>query len=288
VKDNGDGSSVCTFNGGSPVQNCTSNPIDPNKTCGSLNATVVVVIANEQSLPASNYVEPNINKWLTNIGIGGISVLQGPLIVTVTHTPGPIPKAISPSFFTSLQQLDGLLVRECQDCSLAQPEQVPPTAGSVLTSLPGLSNLFKINILDSTQVASGYLTIQGTAFQNMSSFSGLTCPFAILSVTSNTRLSSFSGLNGVQPGIPFLILDATGSGPFFAPDSLDGIKPMLGCPSNPNPIYNITIPVGCTQLLNTAAQVCSFNGATPCRSETHLGCLSVSLLDGNGSLLVKM
>eukprot|EP00884_Botryococcus_braunii_P009084 jgi/Botrbrau1/18177/Bobra.53_1s0045.1 len=258
VKDNGDGSSVCTFNGGAPIQNCTSNPLDPNKTCGSLNATVVVVIANERGLSASNYVEPNINQWLTNIGIANIVVLQGTLTVTVTHTPGSIPKAISPSFFTSLQQLDGLLVRECQDCAVAQP--VPPTAGSVLISLPGLSSLFKINLVDIT----GYLVIQGTAFQDMSSFTGLTCPFGLLGVTSNTRLSSFSGLNGVQPGIPGLLLNANGSGPFIAADSLDGIKPMLGCPSPSIANYLIAIPVGCNQLLNTTAEVCNFNGTIPC------------------------
>jgi hypothetical protein len=256
IFDNGDGSSKCNF-GTTTVQNCTGNPINPSTICGRVAATsLTVTIQNLKNLPAASYVQPDISKWLQNIGFSSINVLQSSLTVEVLHVDGPVPP-IAPVFFTDLEEVErGILVRECgNDCSVSP-------AAPALASLLGLSNVIRL---------SQYLTVQATAFQNFASFKKLTCPFPNLYILENTKLSSFDGLQGIQPlpsGNQTIL--GTGSGPFLAANALDGIKPLLGCPVPASDIvYAIAIPVGCNTVLSTPQEVCNFNGGPICRLAAH-------------------
>jgi hypothetical protein len=244
------------------VPGCTSTVTLPD--CGSLITTAVyVIISNENGLDATTYVEPNITRWLTAIGISDINVLKGGLTVYVTHTPAPIPRPIAPVFFPKLQQLEGIIVQECQDCSM--DPYIGPTV-PMLTGLPGLSQIFRFSQFANN---SHYLILTGTAFKDFTSFSGLSCPFSFLVAEGNAALGSFDGLQGVPSGSNFLYLNATGSGPFLSPTSLDGLKPMLGCGGTPTPA-TLTIPIGCNGTITNVAQACAYQGSSPCRSATHI------------------
>jgi hypothetical protein len=256
VTDHGDGTATCLLDG-VIVPNCVNPLAQP---CGSLtdvnNTFIQIIIQNDKNLSAASYVQPNISQWLTGLGINDINVLYGPLTVRVSHQLGPIPVPIAPVFLTKLQQVDAILIQECTDCVANTPAVAP-----ILTALPGLSQVFRFSAFTASN---NYLTVQGTAFKNLTSFSGLSCPFTQLLVLYNTALVSFDGLQGVQKPPPVLFISAVGSGPFLAPTSLDGIKPMVGCPTPINSSV-VTIPVGCNQFLNTTAEICEYKGSIGCR-----------------------
>lgn len=86
--------------------NCNSPAYAPNATCGAILSSVKIGI---RRVSSGQYVQPDINKWLTNMGLAGVNLIAGILTVEVDHTPFPIPQFIAPAFFTSLVQVRSFL-----------------------------------------------------------------------------------------------------------------------------------------------------------------------------------
>jgi hypothetical protein len=61
-----------------------------------------VVFAKRTTAP---YVQPDMQRWLTQMGIGSATVLARPLTIYVDHAPNPVPQFINPSFFPNLLQV---------------------------------------------------------------------------------------------------------------------------------------------------------------------------------------
>lgn len=111
-------------------------------TCGSYAGFLNIFIGNDFNATALTYVPPNIEKWLTNIGLANVNVIDGNLGVFVDYSPFPIPSKIAPVFLSSLEQAGAVQASECnnQFCGAAPPP-VPTGANYVLTALPGLKKL---------------------------------------------------------------------------------------------------------------------------------------------------
>lgn len=106
ITDNGDGTCSATryTAGTSAVVSCAS--LAYGGVCNSLLAPVTIVMRRTSGAP---YVQPNINQWLTNMGLAGVTVLAQALTVLVDHSPFPVPPSIAPVFFTNLKQASPLV-----------------------------------------------------------------------------------------------------------------------------------------------------------------------------------
>lgn len=105
ITDNGDGTCFAfTTESGvrTPIPNCASPAYPALGTCNSMRSDMKVTIRRASGAP---YVQPNIAKWLTQMGLNNISVSIGTLIVEVNHSPVPIPSAIAPSFLPFIRQV---------------------------------------------------------------------------------------------------------------------------------------------------------------------------------------
>lgn len=102
VRDNGDGTAqyqakiASMPSSGIPTRPLYSNP------CTLLNADLVIIMRKGSSAP---YVQPDINRWLTTLGIGSPQVIAGTLTIYADHTPNALTVPISPVFLATLQQV---------------------------------------------------------------------------------------------------------------------------------------------------------------------------------------
>jgi hypothetical protein len=260
IRDLGDGTCAATFivdNGVTIKNNTCDSPIFPDKTCTSFAGTVSIFMANEKDLTNVTYVQPNIQLWLDSLGIGRITVLGGALRVFVDQTPVAVPTLIAPFFYSSLRQAGALFVSECINCA-ANPN-TGPIIRSVLTGLPGLTNLYQLRNL--AQPDFNLFLVQFTAFKNFTSLSGLVCPPPVISFPNNTQLTSLAGFEQIAtPGPAGIVFLGLGSGPFTQPNAFDAIKVLSGCFGTPTGSF-VQLPVGCSVVLSTSAQVCAFQGS---------------------------
>eukprot|EP00884_Botryococcus_braunii_P023055 jgi/Botrbrau1/9433/Bobra.0252s0057.1 len=197
VADLGDGTCISMLDGSNnqPTGNCTL-PLY-QQACGMLNARLSLYFYNIRNLSAEAYSE-NMDKWLQNLGLASVQILKSDLTIRVEHTFSsaiPIPRPIAPVFLSRLVQAYSISIAE----TLAQT-----TDQRMLTALPGLRSLYQLNAgtLGTT------ISVTNTAFTNMTSFSGLTCPPTAILLFHNPSMSSFAGLElvsapNVQSGQPF-------------------------------------------------------------------------------------
>lgn len=261
VYDYGDGSSFCSAYGvfNQESANCSKNFF--NSSCGTFSGNLLISISNINGRQADDYVLPAIATWLTNLGLGSLSVLVGNLTILVDHTPYSIPRPISPEFLQQLQTANSISVFECADCYNDYYE--PPVAFSVLTALPGLSQVVQLTSPSSANLFSPSLQLVGTGFQNLLSFSSLACQQSWLSMLRNRALQTFDGLDAVQPSNGSVI-DAFGSGPFNTAASVAALRSMAGCLIGLNPPGYVYIPTDCVPI-NSFEEICTYQGSSPCR-----------------------
>jgi hypothetical protein len=267
ITDYGNGFALCiaTVANLPPIQiPCTDNLFGTN--CAQFTGYLTISIQNSGNGTAQTYIPPDINKWLTNIGLGTLVVLRGSLNVVVENFDPPIPVDLAPVFLTSLRQAASLGVYECQgpECDPTVVFDQPPR----LTALPGLRNLLQLGDSSFSLTSPTTVQVSGTAFGDLGSFSGLTCvlPYASLQVQYNKALSTFQGMEALQPGsLGRVTINATGSGPFVTADSLAPLRSVAGCFATATPPYNdVNIPVGCDGILDNGADICTYQTPT-CR-----------------------
>eukprot|EP00884_Botryococcus_braunii_P015058 jgi/Botrbrau1/23553/Bobra.0141s0024.1 len=239
---------VVEFGGDQRSASCT-NPISLyQQECGTLNPRLDLYFKNLRNLTAAAY-EANMEIWLENLGLASVKVMRSSLNVYVIH--GllglylPIPKPIAPVFLTGLLQAASVRVVEV-------------AYQSMLTGLPGLNSLYQLVADDSTVI-----DVFGTAFTDMTTFSGLRCPPGYIYVNGNPKLVSFSGLERVTApkSDSGVFLDALRSGPFSA-SALEPIKVMMGCYNNISSV--VGVPVACDEVLTNSIQICTYVPPAQC------------------------
>eukprot|EP00884_Botryococcus_braunii_P023046 jgi/Botrbrau1/9425/Bobra.0252s0049.1 len=228
-------------------------------SCAQFTGSLTIYIRNSYNRSAETYIPPNIDHWLTSIGLGSLEVLGSYLEINVFHDEGAIPVDIAPVFLTSLRKASSVYILECERyCDNTRP----PTFTPRLTALPGLQNLLQLGNADDSPTSSTTLLVYGTAFQDLRSLSGLACvfPWAYIDVQYNIKMRSFNGLEALQPGTLGLVtIKALGSGPFLTADSLAGIKPVAGCFVSGQPLQNdVIIPVGCGNIITNSSDICTY------------------------------
>lgn len=129
-------------------------------------------------------------------------------------------------------QVESLVIQECASCSV--DTIVEPTSPA-LAALPGLSRLQKFaNFFNTNSNPLGDLSFKGTAFNNLTSFSGLRCIAGVIQLTNNALLRSLAGFDNVLeanflPGPVFL---ARGN-PLLDYKSVSPLKVLAGCTGTP-------------------------------------------------------
>jgi hypothetical protein len=208
------------------------------------------------------YVLPDINKWLTKMGLANLVAIKGLINIRVFEGTRTIPVPIAPVFLTSLKEARWLAIIEvCFVSSCQGPYDLPPV--SRLTALPGLAGLKQLYLPDGSNSYSS-LIVSGTAFADMRSFAGLTCPPTFLELYNNTLLKTLDGLQQLAtPSVGRAGILADGSGPFTTAESLAPLRGLAAC----NGEFSgaalgtiVSIPAGCNTLLRSWDNVCAFKG----------------------------
>jgi hypothetical protein len=256
----GDCESYTLLNGASDYTfgNCTE--LVYGRNCKTFNGRLYIHMYNLYGLNPSTYVNPDINKGLTGLGLANLEWATNLVSVFTDHSYFPLPRPIAPVFLTSLKSAGDLQVVECSPCSFPYPF----SASSVLTGLPGFTNLYQISRPAGTF---SQLRVHNTLFTDLTSFSGLTCSPRLMFIDDNSLMTSFRGLGLVSsPPSPGVQVTAGLSGPFTTAESLNPIKVLGGCYDNvATNTAVVRIPVGCGRLLTAWQDVCTFQGSpSPC------------------------
>eukprot|EP00884_Botryococcus_braunii_P023050 jgi/Botrbrau1/9429/Bobra.0252s0053.1 len=267
IQDFGNGSGFCyAYSSLTPAQatvNC-SRPFF-SSSCGTFGGAIRIYITNQAGLTAEDYVPPAIATWLANIGLGSIRVLVGYLEIVIDHSPYPIPRPISPDFLSQLEQADSISVFECGNCS-TNYYGPPISSQSALIALPGFKQVVQLSLSNSNETSSLFipsLTLSGTGFQELLSFSGLACQQTGFDIVNNHALRTFDGLDAVQP-VNGSFLYADGSGPFSTAASVAALRSMAGCLSGLDLSGQINVPTDCSSI-NSWADICTYQGGAACR-----------------------
>ncbi len=224
-----------------------------------------MTIVNYYGLNASQYVPPDINKWLSNMGLGGlISIENYVRIHVIGGQYPPIPVPIAPVFFTSLRSAGSFSVNEMvREVFFGEPGEFNRPLVSRLTALPGLASLRQL-YLPSQGLGRSSLNVSGTAFTDLRSFASLTCAPTIMNLINNTLLTTMDGLQQLAtPTSTNQSFSAIASGPFMTAASLAPLRGFAACNGGTAGAVigtNVSIPVGCNTLLTTWDQVCAYNG----------------------------
>lgn len=250
IADNGDGTCsafrIEQTSAGAPSTTfpltCTALAYPGISNCASIQSAVKITIRRLRSV---TYVAPDINKWLTNMGVATAVVIANALTVEVDHSPFVIPPFISPTFFTFLKQVEAVVVQECANCAIST--NVGPTV-SALAALPGLRSIQQFRGFKGG-VQLGSLIIKSTALPDLLSFSGISCTPGFIQITNNPRLGTFNGLEGARSFFsPGPTVFAQGN-PLLNFQSVSAIKQLAGCPTG------LTSPLNSTFFVITAVCV---------------------------------
>lgn len=124
--------------------------------------------------------------------------------------------------------MGALLAYECANCNLSP--DVGPT-NPVLVNLPGLTNLTYIRGPGNAPLPYGSIIIRNTAFPDLLTLSGLTCPAGYFQITDNRNLQSFDGLQRVQRApLPVNVTFVATGNPLFNWASVNQITKLADCP----------------------------------------------------------
>eukprot|EP00884_Botryococcus_braunii_P012371 jgi/Botrbrau1/21134/Bobra.0061s0028.1 len=236
-------------------------PYSPGISCRAYRGAITVVFANRAG---ANYKQPAMQTYLTQLGLGSISVLVGALTVYVDYVNGVVPGPLSPVFLPNLNEAGGLVIKECANC-FAAPDTAPGTARALI-ALPGLASLYRIAPPLNPPLGAS-LIVGNTAFPNFTpTFSGLQCSPSFVLITGNAALSSLQGLQNlaaaVPPGPTYLI---TGS-PQLSAAAATQLTTLAGCPA---PIQTSPLTAGIQMffpncLVTTWSQYCKLVNTLTC------------------------
>eukprot|EP00884_Botryococcus_braunii_P020167 jgi/Botrbrau1/6834/Bobra.0153s0029.1 len=214
--------------------NCNQLAFPSVASCASIQSAVKISIRRIRTV---GYVQPDINKWLTNMGLANVIVIANALTVEVDHSPFPIPQFINPVFFTSLRQVEAVVAQECANCA---------TSTNVGPALPALASLAGLRAIQQFRgfkggVSLGSLIIKGTALLDLTSFSGISCTPGFIQITNNARLGSFTGLESARtffnPG-PTVF---TQGNPLLNSQAVAPIRQLAQCPTGNASPLNSTV-----------------------------------------------
>eukprot|EP00884_Botryococcus_braunii_P016102 jgi/Botrbrau1/3175/Bobra.37_2s0005.1 len=230
VRDNGDGTcsaSRFTSTGGSVIP--CNTPVFPGVNCSSYQGALILLFVNKAG---ANYKPPTMQIFLTQMGLGNITLLGGPLTVYVDYVLGAIPGTINPYFLPNLREANGVVVKECLNC-FENSDNTPPGIARALVSLPGLAQLYRI-APPTNPLLGAALIVANTAFTDFSTFVGLKCSPTFVLVRNNAGLTSLQGLQNIgaaaRPGPPYAI---SGS-PLLTANASTQLTRLAGCPA-PSP-----------------------------------------------------
>eukprot|EP00884_Botryococcus_braunii_P000973 jgi/Botrbrau1/10877/Bobra.0025s0054.1 len=261
VKDTGDG--LCTafgyFNGVPFINNCSA-PLF-GQVCDKLLPQMVLTYVKA----TTGAYRPQMARWLSQLGLGSLTVMARPLTIIVDHTPNPITTPLNPYFLGSLLQVGALVVYECANCT--NSVSIGP-ATPALQSLPGLVNIDRFRDFSQSPSTLGSLILRNTAFQNMLSFSGIRCTPGQYSIIGNRALTSLAGFDGVGYGYfaPGPFASVLGNA-LSTPQTVSSWRIMAGCGTSSPIISNgLNLQVGscnivcwvayCTYLQSGGCPVC--------------------------------
>jgi hypothetical protein len=263
VWDFGNGTCLSAYyptSGPSQIGTCSTEVF--GRECTVLAASLTIRITNEAASDAL-FVLPDINKWLTNMGLANLAAIKNELSIRVYEGLRTIPVPIAPVFFTSLREARSLVISEiCLLPTCNGQYDLPPV--SRLTALPGLIGLKQLYRPAGSDPIYNTLLLSGTAFTDMRSFVGLTCPPTYFELYNNTQLKSLDGLQQLaSPVSGSAGISAVGSGPFTRAESVAPLKGLAACKGDfaetllDNTVY---VPAGCGTVLSDWDDVCAFKG----------------------------
>lgn len=207
IVDNGDGtcSALYQLSNGTKPNTCLTSFF--NASCDAFAGSIEIYITYPAGTTPATYKQPAIQTWLTNLGVGNITVLGQLLTVFVDHSNDGTLPLLAPQFLTSLRQAGSVYVRECANCINGPPSGVPST--SSLIALPGLTNIYQLvwqgtSIKSSTavQAATSAATAAAVAAVQTGSAMGVVLPTGSV---SNPAVRAGAGLpTGMQAGRPIL------------------------------------------------------------------------------------
>jgi hypothetical protein len=155
-------------------------------------------------------VEPDFQAHLTTIGLGDITALYALDLYVIQLPPnGIIPTNIQLNFLPGLSLISyTVFVVECTEEDAVKggcPIAYTPPSTPRLVAIPGLSKVYRFR----------ELFIQTTALKDMTSFTGLTCPPSVMTLSSNLKLDTLNGLENIRPWFkdsigPVVNVDQTG------------------------------------------------------------------------------
>eukprot|EP00884_Botryococcus_braunii_P000972 jgi/Botrbrau1/10876/Bobra.0025s0053.1 len=252
VRDTGDGLCVVfgSINGANFVRDCSA-PLF-GQVCDRLLPQMVLTYVRA----TTGAYRPQMARWLSQLGLGSLTVMARPLTIIVDHTPNPITTPLNPFFLGSLLQVGALVVYECANC--ANSVSIGP-ATPALQSLPGLVKIDRFRDFSQPPSTLGSLILRNTAFQNMLSFSGIRCTPGQYSIVGNRALTSLAGFDGVGYGY-------FAPGPFASvvnnalsdPQSVASWRIMAGCGTSSPIIQNgLNLQVGSCNIVCWVAY-CTF------------------------------
>eukprot|EP00884_Botryococcus_braunii_P019630 jgi/Botrbrau1/6350/Bobra.0098s0009.1 len=224
VTDQGNGNCLFTSDPvlGIPSSTCGAN-VFRGVTCGYFYGTIELVFQNRDNRTAQRYVPADFNKWLTNLGLNGISYAVALVIRIETPLAGPIPPGLNTNVLPHLLSVFDLLITGTQAYSATQI---------------GISTLALLRL----QQVLGKLSIIGTSLPDLRIFSTLVCgpgqlagSITILNNAAMTSLDGFSEVLGPPPGSPVAVqsLFIDGNGNLQGARTLQGLSSWLQCPSDP-------------------------------------------------------
>ncbi len=109
----------------------------------------------ENVLSNVSYILPDINKWLTNMGLANLVAIKSQLTVRVLEGSRVIPVPIAPVFLTSLREARSVWVHEACTLFSCNENSLPPV--SRLTALPGLVGLKQLYVTPGTKPQTNFL-----------------------------------------------------------------------------------------------------------------------------------
>eukprot|EP00884_Botryococcus_braunii_P012368 jgi/Botrbrau1/21131/Bobra.0061s0025.1 len=190
VQDNGDGTcSAAQFTTSiNRAVSCNESLWFPGTTCSSYQGSLTIVFINRAG---ANYKQPTVQTYLTQLGLGSITVLVGTLTVYVDYSNGAVPGPLAPTFLPNLAEVGSIIIKECANC-FPSPDTAPTGTLRALVALPGLTTLYRIGP-PTNPSSPASLVVVNTGFANFSSFAGLKCTPSFVQVTATPRFQACRG-----------------------------------------------------------------------------------------------
>lgn len=184
------GCTYATANATTPLsayQPC--KPLFSGTPCASYDGFLTLTTLYSDS--TTPFVDPDFQAHLSAVGLGGITAVYSLYVYVIQAV--AIPRDISLAFLPGLTLVTYQL--QLLECIVADTDTggcgnaLSPPAVPRLLAVPALSKVYRFR----------ELYMQFTAFKDMTSLKGLTCPPPVMNILDNQFLTTLSGLEGVGP-----------------------------------------------------------------------------------------